>query len=74
MTKTLTFAAMHFTIAFGVVYLLTGSWLTGGLVALVEPCCNTVAFHFHEKLWVRYSARGGHGPTSAQGSSSRCIA
>lgn len=53
MTKTLSFGAMHITVAFGVVYLMTGDWLTGGLVALVEPCVNTVAYHFHEKFWGR---------------------
>lgn len=51
MTKTFTFAAMHFTIAFGVVYAMTGSLLLGGAVALVEPALNTVAFHFHENAW-----------------------
>jgi uncharacterized membrane protein len=55
MLKTLTFACMHFTVAFTVVYLMTGSWVTGGLIALVEPCCNTVGFYFHEKLWDRFS-------------------
>ncbi len=58
MTKTLSFGAMHMTVAFAVVYLMTGDWLTGGLVALVEPCVNTVAFHIHEKLWTRKSTAG----------------
>lgn len=53
MTKTLSFAAIHFTVAFSLVYLMTGSLMTGGLVALVEPCVNTLAFHLHEKLWNR---------------------
>lgn len=53
MTKTLSFGAMHISVAFAVVYLMTGDLLTGGLVALVEPCVNTVAFHIHEKLWAR---------------------
>ncbi len=53
MTKTLSFAAIHFTVAFSLVYLMTGSLMTGGLVALVEPCVNTLAFHLHEKLWTR---------------------
>ena len=51
MTKTLTFAIMHFAVAFGVTYALTGSVVLGGLVALVEPAVNTVAFYFHEKAW-----------------------
>jgi uncharacterized membrane protein len=48
MWKTFTFALVHVSVAFTVVYLLTGSALAGGLVALIEPACNTVAYHFHE--------------------------
>ncbi|GAA4652089.1 DUF2061 domain-containing protein [Kistimonas scapharcae] len=51
MTKTLTFAGIHFFIGFTVVYLLTGSLAIGGLVALIEPACNTAAYFFHEKAW-----------------------
>ncbi|WP_018718144.1 DUF2061 domain-containing protein [Arhodomonas aquaeolei] len=57
MIKTLTFAMMHFSIAVSVVYMLTGSLAVGGLVGLIEPMCNTVAFFFHEKLWERHRAR-----------------
>lgn len=53
MTKTFSFAAVHFTVAFTVAYLLTGSVLVGGAMALVEPLINTVAFHIHEKVWNR---------------------
>lgn len=53
MVKTTTFAIMHFTVAFAVVYAMTGSLVLGGAVALVEPAINTVAFHFHEKVWKR---------------------
>ncbi|MBU1294349.1 MAG: DUF2061 domain-containing protein [Gammaproteobacteria bacterium] len=51
MAKTMTFAIMHFSIAFSVAYLITGSLLVGGLVAIVEPAINTVAFYFHEIVW-----------------------
>jgi uncharacterized membrane protein len=51
MTKTLTFAAVHFSVAFTVGYALTGSVASGGAIALVEPACNTVAYFFHEKIW-----------------------
>lgn len=51
--KTLSFAMTHFTVAFAVTYLLTGDLLVGGLVATVEPAVNTVAYHFHEKIWSR---------------------
>ncbi|PHS48548.1 MAG: hypothetical protein COB03_15765, partial [Alteromonas sp.] len=45
MKKTITFACMHFTVAFTVAYLLTGSAVVGGAVALVEPAVNTVVFY-----------------------------
>ena len=53
MTKTFSFAAVHFTVAFTVAYLMTGSVLVGGALALVEPLINTVAFHIHEQVWNR---------------------
>lgn len=56
-TKTLTFACLHVTVAFSVVYLMTDSAVVGGAVALVEPLCNTVAYFFHEKFWERRCAR-----------------
>ncbi len=51
MTKTITFAIMHFTIAFAVTYLITGSVVLGGLIAVVEPAVNTVGYFIHEKVW-----------------------
>lgn len=51
--KTTSFATIHFTVAFGVAYLLTGSWLVGGLMAAVEPSINTIAYYFHERVWQR---------------------
>ncbi len=56
MTKTLSFAAVHFTVAFTVAYLITGSWVAGSLTALIEPCINTVAYYLHEKVWARRGA------------------
>ena len=57
MLKTLSFAAVHFTVAFTIGYLLTGSLLVGGAMALVEPASNTVAYYFNEKAWARVGAR-----------------
>jgi uncharacterized membrane protein len=57
MLKTLTFTLMHFCIAFGVTYALTGSVAASGLVAAIEPLCNSVGFYFHEKLWQRLEKR-----------------
>ena len=53
MTKTLSFAGVHFAVAFSVGYLMTGSLLVGGTFALVEPAINTIAYHFHERAWGR---------------------
>jgi uncharacterized membrane protein len=53
MTKTMSFAAVHFTVAFSVGYLMSGSLLVGGAIALVEPAVNTVAYYFHELVWKR---------------------
>jgi len=55
--KTMTFALVHMTVAFTVVYLMTGSAVLGGAVALVEPACNTLAYFFHELFWERRIAR-----------------
>jgi uncharacterized membrane protein len=53
LVKTVTFAVMHFSVAFMVTWALTGDILIGGLVAAVEPAINTVAYYFHEKVWGR---------------------
>jgi len=53
MTKTISFAIVHFTVAFTVGYVMTGSVMVGGAIALVEPMINTVAFHVHELAWKR---------------------
>ena len=57
MTKTMSFAIVHFTIAFTVGFAMTGSWLVGGAIALVEPAINTVAYHFHEIFWKRFGSQ-----------------
>jgi uncharacterized membrane protein len=57
MSKTLSFAAVHVTVAFSVGYAFTGSVLAGGLLALVEPAANTIAFHVHERVWRHIEAR-----------------
>ncbi len=46
MKKTFTFAVLHFSVAFSVAYVLTGSLGISSAVALVEPMVKTVAFYF----------------------------
>lgn len=60
--KTFTYLAIHLTVAFTVGYLLTGSVEIAGLITLIEPCANAVAFFFHEKVWKwKLSRRPGAG-------------
>ena len=58
MKKTISFAFVHFTVAFSLGYLLTGSVLVGGALALIEPAVNTVAYHLHERAWNRWGRSG----------------
>lgn len=57
MTKTFSFGVLHMTVAFTVAYLMTGSVMVGGAIALVEPAINTVAYFFHEQVWERLRRR-----------------
>jgi uncharacterized membrane protein len=54
LAKTGTFAAVHFTVAFSVAYLLTGSLGIASAIALIEPAANTVAYLLHERAWARF--------------------
>ena len=57
LAKTITFAMVHFTVAFSIAYLLTGSVAISGALALIEPLANTVAYYFHERVWHRLARR-----------------
>ena len=69
MAKTASFAILHFTVAFTVGYLLTGSLMLGGLLAIIEPACNTVVFYFHEKAWQHFEVNSPerHAQVSSMG-------
>lgn len=51
--KTVSFAVLHFAVAFGVAYALTGSLAIATGIGVIEPLANTVAFYFHERAWRR---------------------
>jgi uncharacterized membrane protein len=55
LAKTGTFAIVHFTVAFSIAYLLTGSVAIAGALALLEPVANTAAFLLHERAWARFT-------------------
>ena len=63
--KTTTFAITHFTVAFTVAWLLTGNILIGGLIAMVEPAINTVAYVIHEIIWERQNNKTTGGAVTA---------
>ena len=68
--KTLSFAALHFGVAFTVAYALTGSVAIATGIGLIEPVANTVAFYFHERAWRRVEGRetaGGSAPAMCCG-------
>ena len=42
---------LHAGIAFGVMYVATGSAAMGGIAALLEPVCNVLILPLHDRLW-----------------------
>lgn len=73
LAKTASFAVLHFTVAFGIAYLLTGSIGIASALALVEPLANTVAFFFHERVWARIGS-GGAPALAASAAQASCCA
>jgi uncharacterized membrane protein len=57
MTRLLTFATVHITIAFTLGYLLTGSLVIAGAITFVEPLANTAALWALDKAWEKRQAR-----------------
>jgi uncharacterized membrane protein len=51
-------ATMHGGVAFGVLYLATGSVAFGGMAALLEPVCNVILMPLHDRLWDNATGRG----------------
>lgn len=54
--KTVSAVGLHLAVAVAVGYALTGSLVVSGAVALLEPICNVIVQHFHEKAWARARA------------------
>lgn len=66
LVKTMTYLAVHLTVAFTIGYIITGSVEIAGLITLIEPCANAVAFFFHEKAWKwRLSRKAALNPSLA---------
>jgi uncharacterized membrane protein len=55
-------AGLHASVAFGVMYLATGSAAMGGIAALLEPVCNILVLPVHDRLWDRFARSREAGP------------
>jgi uncharacterized membrane protein len=55
--KTISFAILHFTVAFAIAYALTGSIAIATGIGLIEPFANSIAFFFHERAWRSFESR-----------------
>jgi len=49
--KTLTYAAMHLTVAIAVAYAISGDWAVALSIGVLEPLVQTGFFAMHERLW-----------------------
>ncbi len=59
--KTASFASIHFSVAFTVVYLLTGDAFVGGVMAMLEPALKYSRVLLPcEKVWLRKSDAQDH--------------
>lgn len=55
--KTVSYAAMHMSIAVLVAYSLSGSWKIAFAIGTIEPCAQTVGYFFHERAWHKLEKR-----------------
>ncbi|MFJ7567732.1 DUF2061 domain-containing protein [Herminiimonas sp. NPDC097707] len=55
--KTTSQICLHMGVAFGLMYLMTGSLAIGGVAAVVEPICNVALLPLHDRMWARIRAK-----------------
>ena len=55
--KTITYGAMHFTVAVSVAFALTHDIRTALAIGIVEPLVQTVFFTLHDRIWLRIEDR-----------------
>lgn len=48
---------LHTGVAFGVMYVASGSLALGGMAALLEPVINVLVLPYHDRAWERMRAR-----------------
>jgi len=65
LTKTVTYAVMHLTVAIGVAYAISGDWAIALSIGVLEPLVQTGFFALHERLWERRRDSGPNGLVAA---------
>lgn len=55
--KTLSQISLHMGVAFGVMYVFTGSFALGGVAAVLEPICNVILLPMHDRIWEKIGRR-----------------
>ena len=55
--KTTSQITMHMGVAFGIMYVFTGSLALGGVAAVLEPIVNVTLLPLHDKMWERIRAK-----------------
>lgn len=53
LTKTVTYAVMHLSVAIAVAYAVSGDWAIALSIGVLEPLVQTGFFAMHERLWER---------------------
>jgi uncharacterized membrane protein len=73
---TISQVAMHMAVSFGVLYVLTGSFVAGGAAAVLEPICNVILMPFHDKFWEKVGKKveaRGKQPAGASGAGQTAV-
>ena len=73
--RTISQVAMHMAVSFGVLYLLTGSFVAVGAAAVLEPICNVILMPFHDRFWerIRQKVEERGGQTAAASDTGQAI-
>jgi uncharacterized membrane protein len=60
--KKISQVVVHMTIAFAIMFTMTGSAFMGGLAVIIEPIINVALLPYHERFWTRVRTRArSHG-------------
>jgi len=55
--KTLIWRFISAIVTFLISYVITGSFISGGMIAISESLLKTVIYYYHEKFWDKYTKK-----------------